>query len=407
MEKKRRNKIKVICVVTRIAMDSAGKQAILIADNLDPEQYETLLVTGSCEKNEVDMSQWLEEHPRLRHIRIPEMKREIRLHLDFIAFLKLWWLFVRERPHIVHTRTAKAGCLGRLAALFARVPIRIHTFDGHVFSGYFSKAKTAFIINVERFLARITHRIIAISNKQRDELMYYLRIKNPDKIKVVPIGLDFNEFKPPVDKFAFKREIGLSEDDLVVAYVGRLAPIKRLDRLLSACVKVAERIPKARFVIVGDGELKHECEEFVRFMNLENKFRFVGVRNDIEKIYPGVDILALSSDNEGTPAVLMESLYYGTPVVCTNVGGVPDVVTHNVCGLLTEANGAAELADSIVQMLENEEMRKQFAQNGKEEVRRKFSLERLLVNLDELYKFELARKRPRLLASLQTARLNN
>ena len=389
-----KKRIKIISVVTRIAMDSAGKQAILITDNLHRERYETLLVTGSCENNEVDMSLWADQRA-MRHVKIPEMKREIRLHLDFIAFLKLLILFLREKPDIVHTRTAKAGCLGRIAAKLAGVPVVIHTFDGHVFNGYFPKFKTMLILTIERILTRFfTDRLIAISNMQKKELLNFLRIKNPDKIRIVHIGLDFDEFKSPFSCEAFKKELGLSEDDLLVGYVGRLAPIKRVDRLISAWVKVAERVPKAKFVIVGDGELRNECEDMVKLMCIEKKVFFLGVRQDMEKIYPGVDMLAMSSDNEGTPAVLIEALSYGTPVVSTNVGGIPDVITNGVSGLLTDANGASELADSIVRMLNDEEMRKRMGKKGNEEVRRKFSLENLVENLDGIYINELANKSP-------------
>jgi len=394
METKNKKRIKIILVVTRIAMDSAGKQAILITDNLNPDRYETILVTGNCETNEVDMSFWADQR-NIRHIRIPEMKREIRLHLDFIAFLKLWLLIMRERPDVVHTRTAKAGCLGRLAARFAGVPVVIHTFDGHVFGGYFAKLKTTFILTIERILARITDRIVAISNMQKEELMHFLRIKDADKIRTIHIGLDFDELKPPADGENLRKELGLSNNDLLVGYVGRLAPIKRVDRLISACVKVAERVPNAKFVIVGDGQLRNECEEMVHLTHLERKFFFLGVRQDMEKIYSGVDMVAMSSDNEGTPSVLMEALHYGTPVVSTNVGGIPDVVTNNVSGILTEANGASELADSIVKMLEDEKMRKRMGESGMQEVRRKFSLENLVENLDNLYINELVKKSSR------------
>lgn len=391
MEKKNKSQIKVISVVTRVAMDSAGKQAILITDGLDRERYDTHLVIGSCESNEVDMSFWVNQKP-IKCTKIPEMRREIRLHLDFVAFLKLFFLFLREKPDIVHTRTAKAGCLGRIAARLAGVPVVIHTFDGHVFDGYFPKFKTMFILTIERILARFTDRIIAISNVQKQELLRFLHLKNPDKIRVVHIGLDFNEFKPPVDGGAFKKELGLTNDDLLVGYVGRLAPIKRIDRLVSACVKVAERVKNVNFAIVGDGELRTEAEEMVHMMHLEKKFFFLGVRQDMEKIYPGVDILAMSSDNEGTPAVLIESLSYGTPVVSTNVGGVPDIVRNGESGLLTKANGASELADTIVHMLMDADLRKRMGRKGMEDVKRKFSLENLLGNLEKLYLSELASK---------------
>ena len=390
MEKKKINRIKVISIVTRIAMDSAGKQAILITDGLDSDLYDALLVTGVCEKNEVDMTRWTKERD-IRHVIVPEMKREIRLHLDFIAFIKLLILFIRERPDIVHTRTAKAGCLGRIAARLACVPVVIHTFDGHVFNGYFGKFKTLFILTIERILARITDRIIAISNSQRTELIHYLRIGNPEKIQVAHIGFDFKEFKP-LTNGGLRKELNIPEDNPIVGYIGRFAPIKRIDRLILASQKVIERIPKAKLVIVGGGELKSEMEEMVKSLNLEDRIFFLGVRDDLERIYSGVDMVALSSDNEGTPAVIIEALAYGKPVVSTCVGGIPDVVSDGESGILAKANGPEELANSIVQMLSDENMRIRMGRMGMQQVKSKFSLERLIENLDKIYISELSHK---------------
>ena len=346
MGRKDSSRIKIIHVVTRVAMDSAGKQAILISENLNRNFYDTLLVTGSCEANEVDMSRWVRERD-IKHVHIPEMKREIRLIKDFIAFCKMVKLFRKEKPDIVHTRTAKCGTIGRIAAKVTGVPVIIHTYDGHVFNGYFGKLKTWIILNIERMHARYTDRIIAISNSQKEELLKYLKIKDPDKIRVVHIGFDFkNDFKAP-NNGSLREELKLSDNDLLVGYVGRLAPIKRLDRLIAAYEKVASRIPSGKFVIVGDGEQREEMERMVRERNLQDRTFFLGVRQDMEKIYSGVDVVALSSDNEGTPAVLIEALNYGKAVTATNVGGVPDVVTDGVSGLLTTANGPKELADNL------------------------------------------------------------
>lgn len=386
MDRKHPKRIKVMIVVTRVAMDSAGKQAILITENLNRDDFEPIFVRGSCESNEVDMSRWIGDKD-IRQFHIPEMKREIRLIHDFIAFCKMFWICIKERPDIVHTRTAKAGTIGRLAAKLAGVPVLIHTFDGHVFKGYFGKNKTAAVIGVEKFLARFTNRIIAISNKQKEELLDYLKIKDPDKIQVIPIGFNFKEFKP-AGNGALRKELHLSDDDLVVGYVGRLAPIKRIDRLINAYEKVAQNIPKGKFIIVGDGELRDEMKELVRQKHLEDRIHFLGVREDLENIYSSVDVIALSSDNEGTPAALIEALNYCKPVASTNVGGIPDVITDGVSGLLAKANGPEALADALITMLNNEQLREQMGRHGREEVHRKFSLERLIERLDNLYKSE-------------------
>ncbi|MCD6217616.1 glycosyltransferase family 4 protein [bacterium] len=390
MSRNNKKRIKVISVVTRVAMDSAGKQAILITDNLDKEIYETILVTGSCEANEVDMSRWINGRD-IRHVHIPEMKREIRPYLDFIAFCKIFWLFIKEKPDIVHTRTAKSGTLGRVAAKLSGVPILIHTFDGHVFNGYFGKHKTFIILSIERILARFTNRIIAISNSQKKDLLGFLKIKNPDKIRVVHIGFDFDEFKPPANG-ALRKELHLDDDDLLVGFVGRLAPIKRVDRLINAYEEVTRKVPQGKLVIVGDGELRGEMQEMVRMKKLEDKIFFLGVRQDLETVYSGIDVIAMSSDNEGTPAVLIEALTYGKPVASTNVGGIPDVVTDGFSGLLAKANGHSDLANALIEMLNNRELREELGDNGRNDVHRKFSLQNLISKLDSLYMSELKLK---------------
>jgi glycosyltransferase involved in cell wall biosynthesis len=395
MTKKVAKRIKVISVVTRIAMDSAGKQAILISQHLDKKYYDTLLVTGSCESNEVDMSRWIDER-QVSHYHIPQMKREIRLIQDFIAWLKMVWLFIREKPDIVHTRTAKAGTIGRIAAIVTGVPVIIHTFDGHVFNGYFGKYKTWFILSVERMLTRFTDTIIAISNSQKEELIRYLNLSNPDKIKVIPIGFDFDNDLKPSQNGTLRDELKISMDDLAVGYIGRLAPIKRVDRLIDAFQMVLEEIPSGKLFIVGDGELRGEIEQLVSSKNLNEKIQFLGVRQDLEKIYTAVDVVALSSDNEGTPAVLIEAMHYGTAVVATNVGGIPDVVKNGISGLLTEANGPGDLAEILIKVLKDRELREKMGKAGMQDVHRRFSHTTLLEKLHKLYIDNLAEKSARL-----------
>lgn len=391
MKRKDRERIKVIYVVTRIAMDSACKQAILVSENMDREIYETLLVRGSCESNEVCMSRWIDER-NIRNVHIPQMKREIRLISDFIAWLKMLWLFIKEKPDIVHTRTAKAGTIGRIAAKVAGVPVIIHTFDGHVFNGYFGKWKTRFILGVERMLARFTTRIIAISNSQKQELIEYLKISDPDKIKVIHIGFDFDNDLKPAENGSIRDEFNFSDDDLLVGYVGRLAPIKRLDRLIDAYELVAKKVPSAKFVIIGDGEQREEITEWVKEKNLHDRTYFLGVRQDMAKVYSALDVIALSSDNEGTPAVLIEALNYEIPVVATNVGGVPDVVADGENGLLCEDNGPKHLAENLITVLNNKDLRNRLGHRGRSDVRNRFSLETLLQKLSALYIGELSAK---------------
>src|SRR5439155_145014 len=232
--------------------------------------------------------------------------------IDVVAFWKLWWLCRTARPHIVHTHTAKAGTLGRLAAWLAGVPVRVHTFHGHVFHGYFGRLKTLWFITVERALARITTQVVAISPRQAQDVARYLRLP-AERVGVIPLGLDLDRFltaDAELERRRFREDIGAGSE-VVVTMVGRLTAIKNHELALRAFARLPQGSPQFLLVLVGGGEEEGRLRELVAQLGLAERVRFLGWRSDLEAVYYGSDIVALSSDNEGTPVCLIEALACG------------------------------------------------------------------------------------------------
>jgi glycosyltransferase involved in cell wall biosynthesis len=308
--------------------------------------------------------------------------------------LKLIHLLRRQRPHIVETHTAKAGAVGRLAARLAGVPIIIHVFHGHVFHSYFGPAKTRFFLGVERALARLTDRLVTISPAQRRDISQTYHVAPPEKVLMIPLGLDLQPFATAKQTRLgrFRAALEVSDSAPLVGFVGRLTGVKNPSLFVEAAQRVAQRIPQARFVFVGDGELRSELEQQVAELGLAQRVIFAGWRDDMPAIYADLDVMALTSLNEGTPITIIESLATGTPVVATAVGGVPDVVTDRRTGLLAPSGDADSLAQAIVELLQTPEYARALALAGKQEMLARFGLARLAGDMESLYRTLLKEK---------------
>ena len=335
--------ITVCRVIARLNIGGPAIHTILLTSRLPQDRYRSILVKGTEAPNEGDMLAHAKEE-RVEPIVVPELGREIRLVDDLVAFVKLARLMWREQPSIVHTHTAKAGTVGRLAAhavnfgwSIRRVlgrpapqPIRtVHTYHGHVFHGYFSAPKTRLFLAIERALGRLTDAVVAISPHQRKELGELLRIAEPSRIRLIPLGLDLGPFRTCAShRGKLRAELGLDEGTRLIGTVGRLVPIKRHDILLEALTFLRDS-PATKgdlcCVVVGDGELRSALEHRVKEMGLDGHVRFLGWRRDLETIYADLDCLVLTSENEGTPVSVIEAISAGVPVVATAVGGVPDL----------------------------------------------------------------------------------
>ena len=327
----------------------------------------------------------LAETYRVVLARVPGLGREVRLLGDLRALWSLWRLCRRFRPDIVHTHTAKAGTLGRLAALLAGVPIRVHTFHGHVFRGYFARWKTSIYILVERLLARFTTRIVAISRRQADELRRYLKVDTA-KVVVIPLGLDLSRFvttDAAAARRRFRDVIG-ADDEVVVTMVGRLTAIKNHPMALRAIASLGRSQSDMVLALVGGGEEERALRTLVRELGIEGRVRFAGWWQDLAAVYYGSDIVALSSNNEGTPVSIIEALACERPVIATDVGGVADVLEDGRLGLLVP-QGNVEAFAAALRRFSSASERARYARRGRSVVLERYGITRLIADIEALY----------------------
>jgi len=377
--------VKIVRVIARLNVGGPAIHVVLLSARLRAAGYETILVKGTEAPSEGDLVGFARELG-VEPVVVPEFGREIRWWDDAIAFWKLLRLIRRERPDIVHTHTAKAGMLGRVAASLAGVPLVVHTFHGHVFHGYFSPARTRLFVAIERWLARRTHRLVAVSERVRAEVLAH-GVGRPERFHVVPVGLDLARFAEcDPRRGELRRELGLSADAPLVGIVARLVPIKRHEVFLTAAAAVAGRLPACRFLVVGDGERRPELERIARELGLADRVRFLGWRRDLERIYADLDVAVLTSANEGSPVSLIEAMAAAVSVVGPRVGGVPDVVDDGTTGVLVPPGDAAPVAEAIVWLIGDVERRRKMGAAARERALRLYAADRLIADVAALYR---------------------
>ncbi len=382
---------KIFRIIARLNVGGPAIHVSLLSAGLNHGRYHTTLVAGSVGAHEGDMSD-LAESLGVQPVFLPELGREIGLKNDIRALRQLMRLMRREKPDIVHTHTAKAGTLGRLAAILARVPVKVHTFHGHIFHGYFSPGVTQAFVAIERFLARFTDRIIVLSEQQAADIADRYRIAPHEKISVIPLGFDLQGFLSAERCHGrLRAELGLPPDALIVSIVGRLVPVKNHRLFLEMAHRITATTPQAHFVIVGDGELRPAIEEQARQLGIEDRTHFLGWRRDLPAIYADTDVVALTSVNEGTPVALIEAMASRTPVVATRVGGVPDIVRHGGTGVVVEPENVDALTAAVQDLLTDPAKRESFGAAGRPFVRERFDKQRLVADMMRLYDDLVAR----------------
>jgi len=377
----RDGRLVVVRIIDRLNVGGPALHAVLTTRGLDPARFRTVLVRGSIEPGEADMG-YLVEDGGVEEIVIPSLGRELRPLRDLVTFWKLYRTIRALRPDVVHTHKAKAGALGRIAALLAGVPVRVHTYHGHVFAGYFGPAKTQVFLGIERALARITHRLVALSNGLVDELSSRYGIAEPARFSVVPLGLDLAPFtQPERHRGALKSELGLDGGVRLVGIVGRMVPVKDHRTFVEAAALVAGKLPDVHFVFVGGGELEAEVRATIAERGLAERTHLVGWRRDLDRIYPDLDVVALFVGAAGGAWV---GSFIGTlamPVVGTAVGGVPDLLRDR--GEMVPPRDPAALAVGIERALGAEANRR--AASVRQQVLEAYGYERLCRDLAELY----------------------
>lgn len=348
--------IKVMHIIARLNIGGAAIYVIQLADELNRSneaRCEAQLVCGVVSKTEGDM-QYIADGKQLPITIVPTLGREISLTGDLKTLWQLWRLIRRERPDIVHTHTAKAGFVGRVAAWLAGVPIIIHTFHGHVFSGYFGKRKTQLFLLLERLCIRISSAIVTLSPALKHELANVYRVAPQEKIEIIELGFDMADLAAlQHGQGDFRQQHGIPLDVPLIAIVGRLVPIKNHDLFLKAAQCVLAQVPDAHFAIVGDGERRAELEAMTQALGIADRVHFTGWIKDLLPVYSAVNVLVLCSHNEGLPVSLIEAMAAGVPVVSTDVGGASDLLQGGEPGKIVPPDNADLLAGAIVTTLNN------------------------------------------------------
>lgn len=380
--------IRVMRIIARLNVGGPAIHVVLLTEHLRPPEFESLLVCGKIGPHEGDMA-YLARERGIEPVLVAELGRELSPLRDVMTLFKLWRLMRRFKPDVVHTHTAKAGFAGRVAAWLARVPVRVHTYHGHVLHGYFGPAKTRLFLWLERLTARLTDRLVTISPLLRDELADTYHVAGRDKFAVVPLGLELAAYADmPRRQGTFRAAHGLAAEAPLIGIVGRIVPIKNHTLFLEMAAQVRAQVPNARFAIVGDGELRADLEQSVQAMGLSDAVIFTGWVADLAPVYSDMDVLVISSDNEGTPTAIMQALAAGVRVVSTAVGGVPDLMRQGAWGRLTTPGDAAALADAVIQTLAETDSVDQV----RREVVAAYDVQRLVDDLSALYRDLLAEK---------------
>jgi len=393
------SKIKILQIIARLNIGGPAIYIILLTAGLNNERaeglaFESTLVTGVEGKYEGNMLD-LAAAKGVEPIIIPQLRRNVDPLGGLIALFKLYRLMRREKPHIVHTHTATAGLLGRLAARLAGAPVILHTFHGHVLHGYFGPLRSKALVWMERLLARLSDRIVTVSEGQRRELAGY-GIAPLEKITVVPLGFELEDLLAcESHRGELRRELGLAAEDKLIGIVARLVPITNHRLFLQAAQVVAEAMPQARFLVVGDGELRGELKAYAHGLGMDGRVLFTGWRRDLPRLYADLDVVALTSINEGTPVSLIEAMAAGVPVVATAVGGVPDVVADGETGYLVKAGDVKGMAEAIIELLKSPEKAREMGSAGREAVYPKFTVQTLIANVEGLYAELLTVKKSR------------
>lgn len=385
---------KILRIINRFNLGGPTFNAAYLSKYL-PTEYETLLVGGNRDETE-DSSEFILENLGLKPTILPEMKRELSVSEDRKAYKKLKELIHDFKPDIVHTHASKAGALGRLAASKMGVKCIVHTFHGHVFHSYFGKVKTRFYLNTERYLAKKSDAIIAISDIQKRELSEEFKIARPEKFRVINLGFDLSKFYLNQDekRQKFRKEWSLGSD-LCLAIIGRLVPIKDHVYLFDRIINIQSKLDKkVTLLVVGDGELRGELESYANLHFDKNKVRviFTSWIKEVDEVIAGSDIITLSSKNEGTPVALIEAQAGSKPIVSVEVGGIADIVKKNETAFISKRNEVNEFEQNLLKLIQDESLRKKMSEKGLQFVEKQFHYRRLCSDMDKLYKDILSKK---------------
>jgi glycosyltransferase involved in cell wall biosynthesis len=380
--------IRILRVIARLNMGGPALHVSYLSKGLAPRGYETTLVAGKLARGEDSMA-FVADELGLRVVTVADLHRDVSPIYDPAAAVRLVHEIRRVRPHILHTHTAKAGAVGRAAALLAgdaRPPVVVHTYHGHVLTGYFDPLRTRIFRETERALAKHSTRLIAVGPQVRDDLVG-LGVAAPEKFSVIRLGIDLESRILLDDRRAeFRRLFGIPEERFVVGWIGRMTAIKRVPDILVSFKKLRDSGVDATLCLVGDGPDRIAAEELAASLGIVRDTLFVGYQRDVAPYYAFFDTLVLPSANEGTPVVAIEALAARRPVVATRVGGIPDVVSDGVDGFLVEVGDTDALAERLRRLAQDPELRRTMGAAGRAHAVPRYRVERLVDDVDALYR---------------------
>jgi glycosyltransferase involved in cell wall biosynthesis len=381
--------IKILRVIARLNIGGPALHVAYLAEGLARRGYETTLVAGTITRGEQSMASVAEQRG-VHIVTLEDLHRDISPFRDVRAAIRLARLIRRERPSILHTHTAKAGAVGRTAALLAgraKPPIIVHTFHGHVLRGYFNPLATFGFRMLERALARTSTALVAVSPQVRDDLVA-LGVAPASKFAVIRLGIELDERvgASEDERRKTRRALGVAEDTFMVGWVGRMTAVKRTDDVLLAMRGLLDHGIDATLCLVGDGPDRESLERRAHELGIARRCLFVGYQQDVARFYEALDVLLLPSVNEGTPVSVIEALAAGRPVVATRVGGVPDVVRDGIDGFLVEVGDVDALAERLAELAREPARRAQMGSAARARVFERYSVDRLVSDVDRLYK---------------------
>lgn len=397
--------MKIVRIIARLNVGGPARHVVWLTKALNNPEFQSVLIAGTVPEGEENMEYFAGEND-VSPVFIEEMSRELSLQ-DIVSLWKVYRQICREKPDIIHTHTAKAGTIGRVAGFLYRwlnwKNVRmVHTFHGHVFHSYYGKTKTKIFLLIEKMLARIaTDKIIVITHQQFEEINEKFGVGRRPQFEIIPLGIDLEKFADAEKKREIlRKETGASDGEILVGFVGRFTEVKNIPLFLKVAKIYNERknidLPKLKFVLIGDGHLRPELEKAVENSGLNRVVKFLGNRNDADAFYAGLDIVALTSLNEGTPLSLIEAMANGKAVISTSVGGVPDLLGGKkenkknfiVCerGIAVSSDDAEGFYSGLIYLAENSALQNELGRKGKKFVREKYAKERLIADIENLYR---------------------
>ena len=377
-------KIKIAQIITRMDWGGSPDLVRIMCEHLDTAKYDITLISGPTVHPTERTEQFLKKFTG-PYIIVPQLKRDIEIIHDIIAFIRLYVLLRLKKFDIVHTHTAKAGALGRLAARLAGVRVIVHSPHGHNLYGYFKPRMTRRIIKVERFLSRFTDKIIALTQLEKKDYLEH-SIGSPSTIDVIYAGMDLDGYRSdPLMKEKLKASLGIPQGQNVVGMIGRLEQVKGPGYFVEAAMQIARLRQDSCFVLIGDGSLKRELENKVKAKGFKGRIIFTGWRENIGEMLTMLDIMVLPSLNEAVGLVLIEAQSQGIPVVASNVGGIPETIKENETGFLVQAGHSDKLAQAILFLLDHPDKRISMGAAAREWVGARFKAQQMTANIANLY----------------------